>query len=102
MMREKRRYILVECSREIGQAEQKGFETSLQNAMIQQLGEAEYYLSNPKIVKFIGERSFILVVFLQKYEESITALALIKNIGSAQIGLYTTKSSGTIKALLKK
>lgn len=101
MMRDKRRYIFVVSSRTIAEPDQKRFEAELYSAMMTQLGEAEYFKANPKVVKFKGRDHFVLKVMHDRYEESIVALTFIKSIGSKPIGLYTVKSSGTIKAVQK-
>lgn len=99
MMRDKRRYVLVMSSRTVAEQERKRFEAELYAAMMGQLGEAEYFRANPKVVKFIGRDSFVLKVMLDRYEQSIVALTLVKSVGGKPIGLYTLKSSGTIRAL---
>jgi len=101
MMREKRRYILVMSSRPVSEPERKRFEAELYSALLSQLGEAEYFMANPKVVKFIGKDRLILKVMLERYEESIVALTLIRSMAGKPIGLYTLRSSGTIKALQK-
>ena len=99
MIRDKRRYILVTSSRPVTEPERKRFEAELYSALMTQLGEAEYFRANPKIIKFAGRDSFILKVMHERYEQSIVALTLIKSMSGKPIGLYTLKSSGTIRAL---
>ncbi len=101
MIRDKRRYLTVMSSRPIFESERSSFEASFYSALLVQLGEAEYFKANPKIMKFIGNDKFMLRVLLERYEESIVALTFIKSIGGKPIGLYTTKASGTIRALQK-
>jgi RNase P/RNase MRP subunit POP5 len=101
MIRTKRRYIVVETSAKIGAGEREAFEKGLYSAMMAQIGEAEYFKANPKVIAFLDERRIILKVNLEKYDESVVALALIKQIDSKVMGLYSIKSSGTIKALGK-
>jgi RNase P/RNase MRP subunit POP5 len=101
MMRDKKRYINVLSSRAVLEQERKRFEVELYSAMLNQLGEAEYFRANPKIIKFSGRDKFILKVMHERYSQSIVALTFIKSMGSKPIGLYTTKSSGTIKAVQK-
>jgi RNase P/RNase MRP subunit POP5 len=101
MMRDKRRYISVMSSRPIAEPERRRFESELYSALLSQLGEAEYFKANPKIVKFTGKDRFMLKVMLERYEQSVIALTFVKSMSGKPIGLYTMKSSGTIKALQK-
>jgi RNase P/RNase MRP subunit POP5 len=101
MIRDKRRYITIMPSRPIFESERKPFESLLYAALMVELGEAEYFKANPKIMKFMGKDKFMLRVALERYEQSIVAITLIKSIGGKPIGFYTTKASGTIKALQK-
>lgn len=101
MMRDKRRYILVRCTKSIEERDRKIFERSLYSELAKEIGEIEYHIANPKVMKYIGADCLILRVGLEKYEASIAALALIKNINGSGVGLFTLKSSGTIKALQK-
>jgi RNase P/RNase MRP subunit POP5 len=101
MMRDKKRYILAASSRPIHEADRKRFEAELYSAMMQQLGEAEYFKANPKVIKFSGKERFVLKVMHERYEQSIVALTFIKTISGKPIGLYTLKSSGTIMAVQK-
>ena len=71
------------------------------NALMAQLGEAEYSRANPKVIKFLGNDLFILRVSLERYEQSIVAVTLAKSLGGKPIGFYTLKASGTIRALQK-
>ncbi|MDE1865265.1 MAG: hypothetical protein KGH94_01335 [Candidatus Micrarchaeota archaeon] len=102
MMRDKRRYISILSSRPVAEPDRKRFESELYSAMMQQLGESEYFKANPKIAKFTGKDTFVLKVALDRYEHSIVALTFIKSISGKPIGLYTLKSSGTIRALEKR
>jgi RNase P/RNase MRP subunit POP5 len=102
MMRDKRRYILVACTKKISDGERKEFERALHSELIRQIGEMEYFMANPKIMKFVGEDSFIIRTGLRKYGSMIVALALTKNVGGRDMGLHTLRSSGTIRALEKE
>ncbi len=101
MIRDKRRYLAIMSSRPIFEAERRAFEAQLYAALMAQLGEAEYFRANPKVMKFVGTDRFLLRVSLERYEESIVAVTLVKSMGGRPIGLYTMKASGTIKALQK-
>jgi RNase P/RNase MRP subunit POP5 len=101
MIRDKRRYLTIMSSRPILQQERAAFEASFYSALLVQLGEAEYFKANPKIMKFMDHDHFLLRVSLERYEESIVGITFIKSIQGKPIGLYTTKASGTIRALQK-
>jgi len=101
MMRDKRRYLTIMSSRPILLQERPQFEASFYSALLVQLGESEYFRANPKIMKFMGHDHFMLRVSLERYEKSIVGITFIKSIQGKPIGLYTTKASGTIKALQK-
>lgn len=100
-MREKRRYLLVESTTEIGENSRKEFETSLYNGLLHNIGETSYFLANPKVIKYVDNTRFILKCNLVKYKETINALTFIKNLNGKEIGFYTLNASGTIRALLK-
>lgn len=102
MIRDKRRYLTIMPSRPVFDSERAAFEASFYSALLVQLGEAEYFRANPKIMKFVGTDGFILRVSLERYEKSIVAVTFIKSMGGKPIGFYTMKASGTIKALQKR
>jgi RNase P/RNase MRP subunit POP5 len=99
MIRDKRCYLTIMSSRPIPAADRGSFEASFYSALLLQLGEAEYFRANPKIMKFIGSDRFMLRVLLERYEQAIVGVTFIKSLGGRPIGLYTMKASGTIRAL---
>jgi RNase P/RNase MRP subunit POP5 len=103
MIREKRRYILVEASEPIGgggATQGAGdFEKDLYAALRSELGGIHYFSANPRIALYIGDRAFIVKCSLRCFPDMILALAMIKRLGNRDIGLYTLKSSGTMRAL---
>jgi RNase P/RNase MRP subunit POP5 len=101
MIRDKRRYLTIVSSRPILDSDRGPFEAQFYSALMAQLGESEYFKANPKIMKFSGRDRFVLRVSLDRYEQSIVAVTFVKSMGGKPIGFYTTKSSGTIKALQK-
>ncbi len=98
-MRDKRRYILVESGIGIAEAERDDFSMALYNALLHSIGESTYHRVNPKMVKFMGERRFILRAALAGSGLLIAALGLLKKINGRDCYFYTLKTSGTIKAL---
>jgi RNase P/RNase MRP subunit POP5 len=98
MMRDKKRYILVETTSRIN-TDPKDFGASLYREIIRCIGESNYHRVNPKLVKLVGENRFIIKSSLEGTGQLILAFALIKRIGEAETAFYTLKSSGTIRAL---
>ncbi|MDE1871568.1 MAG: Rpp14/Pop5 family protein [Candidatus Micrarchaeota archaeon] len=101
MMREKRRYLLVRSTMGIQDMQRRDFEQELYREMLRSIGEYSYFRSNPKIVKYLDSCNFIMKCNLAKYGETIIALTFIKRISGREVGFYTLKSSGTIRALMK-
>jgi RNase P/RNase MRP subunit POP5 len=102
MMREKRRYILVESTIDIPEAERRRFEIELFKELLHNIGEIEYFKANPKILKYLDTNKFVLKCNLVKYKETIIALSFIKRLFDREVGFYTLYASGTIHALEKK
>jgi RNase P/RNase MRP subunit POP5 len=101
MMREKRRYILVESTIEIGEIARRDFEFELYKELLHTIGELNYFRANPKVIKYIRGNQFVLKCSLAKYKETILALTFIKRIAGKEVGFYTIGASGTIRALQK-
>jgi RNase P/RNase MRP subunit POP5 len=101
MMREKHRYILVQSTAEIDMQSRHTFEHELFKELLHNIGEVSYYRANPKIMKYLDNRKFILKCNLVKYKETLLALTFIKSINKKEMGFYTLNASGTIKALTK-
>ena len=101
MMREKRRYLLVETSMDIAEASRREFEGELFRELLHQIGEISYFKANPKIMKFTSSNRFVLKCNLAKYKETVLALTFIKRLSVKEICFYTLNASGTILALEK-
>ncbi len=99
MMRDKKRYILVETSVKISEDE-RSFSHSLYNELIRCIGEINYNKVNPKVMKLVGQNKFIIKSSLEGTTQLVLAFALIKKVGNKEMAFYTLKTSGTIKALL--
>lgn len=99
MMREKKRYILVESGIAVREPDRDGFSYALYNALLHSIGESSYHRVNPKVVEFLGEKRFILRANLQGSGMLIATLGLLKKIDGRDCYFYTLKTSGTIKAL---
>jgi RNase P/RNase MRP subunit POP5 len=100
MMREKRRYILVESSVELD-LHDRNFETEFYTELLHNIGEINYYRANPKIMKYPSNKRFILKCSLARYKETLLAITFIKKVGGKDMGFYTINASGTIMALQK-
>lgn len=100
-MREKRRYLLVESSAELSVQDRRSFEHEFLKELLHNIGEINYYRANPKIMKYVSSKRFVLKCNLARYRETLAALTLLKGIGGKEIGFYTLNASGTIRALEK-
>lgn len=99
-MRDKKRYIMVESASELSM-DKEGLDRALKQAVLSLVGQLGYYDISPKLVSLIDSKHFVVRCRLQGYERMLLASALIKRLGETETGLYTLKSSGTIKALMK-
>ncbi|HUC38512.1 MAG TPA: Rpp14/Pop5 family protein [Candidatus Acidoferrum sp.] len=98
-MKEKHRYILVESGTPVNEREREDFSFGLYNAMLHCVGEAAYHKVNPKVIKFVTEKRFLLKSTLQGSGVLIAALAMMKKVNGRDTYFYTLKTSGTIKAI---
>lgn len=101
MMRIKHRLILVESTIPVDEENRRRFETQIYAELLKQLGEINYHLSNPKILEFVGSNRFIIRCSLDGYRELIVGLSMIKSLNRNEIGLFTIKSSGTVRSLMR-
>lgn len=101
MVRDKRRYIMVESASELNM-EKEELDHAIKQAVLSLVGQLGYYDISPKLVFIVDSKHFVVRCRLQGYEKMLLASALIKRLGAAGTGLYTLKSSGTIKALMKE
>ncbi len=100
MIRNKKRYMMVETTSEL-KMDKEELDRALKQAVLLLVGQLGYYDISPKLVSLIDSKHFVVRCKLQGYERMLLASALIKKLGAAETGLYTLKSSGTIKALMK-
>ena len=93
----KNRYILAESSAQIDfndPANQRALESGIMHA----LGTLNYSYSNPKMM-LATEKQFILRIQRNSEDSTILALSFIKSINGKTTGIYTIKTSGTMKSL---
>ena len=100
MIRDKKRYIMIEASSELNMGKEE-LDRALKQAVLSLVGQLGYYDISPKLISLADSRHFVVRCKLRGYERMLLASALIKRIGATETGLYTLKSSGTIKALMK-
>jgi RNase P/RNase MRP subunit POP5 len=101
MIREKHRYILVECGASIDKIDASAFSDALYKELLDCIGSLSYHRVRPRVVKVLNANTFVLRTSLYGCGNVVAALALIKRIGGMDSYFYTLKTSGTIKALLK-
>ncbi len=101
MIREKHRYLLVESVGEMPQGERELF-SLLSREIMQCVGESNYHKINPKLMKIVNPKVFILKSTLTGISELILSMALIKRLDGKDCAFYTLKASGTIRALSKQ
>ncbi len=100
MIREKRRYILIEASEPLDMdSGRHEFERDLHSALMAELGGIHYFAANPKFVLKLGSTAFIMKCSLIGFSDTVRAFAMIRSVGGRELGFYTLKSSGTIRAL---
>ena len=97
--RPKNRYLLVESSAPLNTADRILADQVLA-AVAFELGAIGYVKANPKIVHQAGDRSFIIRVNRGHEDALVLALSFVKKIGDARVGLYTIRTSGTIRAMI--
>lgn len=100
MMRDKRRYLIVESCNAIDNPEI--FQRRLMSALLQVVGESNFFKLNPKIMKMVDERRFIIRASLEGMRPLVLALSFITRLDGAETAFYTLGASGTILALEKK
>ena len=93
----KNRYVLAETSASADMSSAAN-QKALESRLINTLGTLGYSYANPKILP-VSDRQFILRVQRNTEEHMIIALSFIKEINGTRTGIYTIKTSGTIKSL---
>ncbi|MEM0094751.1 MAG: Rpp14/Pop5 family protein [Candidatus Micrarchaeaceae archaeon] len=97
ILKKKHRYILAEGSRPFD-CDSRTLEEEICKGLLSFMGAKSYSKASPRIVKTMGRDSFILRVARGSEREVILALAFIKELRGAKTGIYTLKTSGTIKS----
>lgn len=95
----KSRYVLVESSEPINTMDAE-ISRALLNSTDRLIGEVGHAELNPKLVFQYNDRVFIMRVNRGAERKAILALAFIKEVAGKKLGLYTIKTSGTIRSLV--
>lgn len=98
MIRDKRRYLLVETAEPLGDADT---ERALYKELIRVIGEEEYPIVNPRFVKAIDSQHFIIRSSAEGQGKLVLALAFMRAMNGKPNAFYTLGASGTIRALMK-
>lgn len=95
----KNRYVLIESSEPINTMD-RAVSYALLNSTDKLVGEVGHAELNPKLVFQYNDNVFIMRVNRGYERKAILALSFIKDVGGKKLGLYTIKTSGTIRSLI--
>ncbi|MDE1856395.1 MAG: Rpp14/Pop5 family protein, partial [Candidatus Micrarchaeota archaeon] len=98
ILKRKNRYVLIEASKPLDATDRDTW-SEIRAEMLKFLGEKAYVDANPFLVGQVDGSRFIFRVSRNTERQVILALAFIKRAKALQVGFYTLKTSGTIKAL---
>lgn len=98
MMREKKRYILVEMYAPAPE-DTDSFKKGLYAELVKCAGQLEYHRMNPHVIEFLAGNRFIVRASLEGTPAIVAALAFVKSVNGAENAFYTLRSSGTLRAL---
>ncbi len=96
ILKRKYRYVAVRSSSPIDASAQ---ENRITAEILRVIGELSYSEANPKIVSQTSKTFFIIRVNRGHEKRLVLALAFIKRVGEMPIGLFSIKTSGTIRSL---
>ena len=96
--RRKSRYVLLELTRDVDMTAKEN-DHSLKNSLLNYMGEHSYADANPHVMRQDGNR-VVIRVNRGMERELILATCFIKRIGNVDLGIYSIKTSGSIRALL--
>jgi RNase P/RNase MRP subunit POP5 len=97
ILKRKYRYVLVLASREIdAMRASNGINAELMRFM----GEISFSNANPRIVAQYTPKLLVFKINRGFEDQLILALSFVKEIAGNKIGLWSIKTSGTIKSLL--
>lgn len=96
ILKRKYRYVAVRTSSPV---DASAMENRITAELMRVMGELSYSEANPKIASQPSPTLFIIRVNRSYEKRLILSLAFIKKIGEAPIGLFSIKTSGTIRSL---
>jgi RNase P/RNase MRP subunit POP5 len=99
IMRPKFRYVLLESSEDLNLIDKESI-SELRNRFRYIMGEQKYLDAEPKI-KLVNKNRFVIKVNRGSEEDIVLASCFIKDFSGKRIGLYTVKTSGSIRAVTK-
>ncbi|HUB92535.1 MAG TPA: Rpp14/Pop5 family protein [Candidatus Saccharimonadales bacterium] len=97
ILKRKYRYVLVLASKELDAARETN---NISAELMRFMGEVSYSEANPRIVAQYTPKLFVFKVNRGHEGKLILGLSFVKQAGGSKTGLYTVKTSGTIKSLL--
>ncbi|MGC8568131.1 MAG: Rpp14/Pop5 family protein [Candidatus Micrarchaeia archaeon] len=97
MMKEKRKYLLVESSASL--AAIPNFEYRLQKELLVIIGQPLFFKVNPNLHSILGEHMFIISATTEYFDYLIQGISMINRINDTSIRFHTLKISGTAKPL---
>lgn len=96
ILRKKHRYILVLSSRAI---DANLFWKEIAREIMRFMGELSYSQSNPRMAAQYSPRLFVIQTRRSYERQVMLALAFVRQLNEGKIGMFTIKSSGTIRSL---
>ncbi|MEM3415989.1 MAG: Rpp14/Pop5 family protein [Candidatus Micrarchaeaceae archaeon] len=100
ILRKKYRYILAEASASVNY-EVKALDAEMRKSLLPIMGIKSFAQANPHVVKTLSHNSFIIKTARGSEHAIILALAFIKEMHDSEIGIYTLRTSGTIRSILR-
>lgn len=101
ILKRKSRYVMIEASRPLDVTDKLAW-SQLRADISKFIGEKEYLDANPFLAEQTDERKFIIRVSRGSEKAIVLAFSFIKLFNNQEIGFYTLKTSGTIRALKSK
>ncbi len=94
IMKKKYRYVLTMLS-----SNEQPNETELLKKIKEFMGVMRFAYANPSIIKSFQENKFVIKCIRGYESDIINALSFIKQLNGKRTGIYTIKTSGTLKSL---
>ncbi len=101
ILKRKLRYILVETSRDFDAADRRAI-GELESALMGFMGEHQYADANFRVATMCGGNTFIASVNRGAERSVLLSLSFVRRLGNRDIGIYTIRTSGTMRKLLSE